>query len=55
MSDIFSQIDSDVRKDKVLNFSKYAVIIAVLLALIIMVFAGYFLNDNIKKTNMKLV
>ena len=50
MSDIFSQIDSDVRKDKVLNFfKKYAVIIAVLLALIIMVFAGYFLNDNIKR------
>ena len=50
MSDIFSQIDSDLRKDKVLNFfKKYAVIIAVLLALIIMVFAGYFLNDNIKR------
>ncbi len=50
MSDIFSQIDSDVRKDKVLNFfKKYAVIIAVLIALIIMLFAGYFLNDNIKR------
>ena len=50
MSDIFSQIDSDLRKDKVLNFfKKYAVIIAVLLALIIMIFVGYFLNDNIKR------
>ena len=51
MSDIFSQIDSDLRKDKVLNFfKKYAVIIAVLLALIIMIFVGYFLNDNIKRS-----
>tara|TARA_A100001035_G_C27775240_1_gene498600 strand:+ start:563 stop:1195 length:633 start_codon:yes stop_codon:yes gene_type:complete len=50
MSDIFSQIDSDLRKDKVLNFfKKYAVIIAVLLALIIMIFVGYFLIDNIKR------
>ena len=50
MSDIFSQIDSDLRKDKVLNFfKKYAVIIAVLLALIIMIFVGYFFNDNIKR------
>ena len=50
MSEIFSQIDSDVRKDKVLNFfKKYAVIIAVLLVLIIMISVGYFLNDNIKR------
>ena len=50
MSDIFSQIDSDLRKDKVLNFfKKYAVIIAVLLSLIIMIFVGYFLIDNIKR------
>ncbi len=50
MSDIFSQIDSDLRKDKALNFlRKYAVIISVLLASVIIGVFGYYVYDNFKR------